>query len=76
MFYLFIDFVVDIEVQKWHGGHYMASGGNDGFKNMHVFRAYIFFSQSIAKMSITNENHLYYVFQEHSEVLPVNLILY
>lgn len=53
----------------------MVSGGNDGFKNMHVFRAYVFFSQSIAKMSITEEDHLYYVVQEQNELAPVNLIL-
>ncbi|VVC45023.1 Hypothetical protein CINCED_3A023091 [Cinara cedri] len=66
-----LDFIgVNVEVQRWHGGHYMVSGGNDGYKNMHVFRVYIFFSHCIGTMNTDGEDDLYYVFEEHNAFYP------
>lgn len=54
---------VNIEVQRWHGGHYMVSGGNDGLNGFNVLSVYLFFCQCFGKMSDTNKDDLHYVFE-------------
>lgn len=62
---------VSIEVQRWHGGHYMVSGGNDGLGHLNVINLYLFFSQCFGNMTNDNNEHLHYVFEERHTVEPV-----
>lgn len=64
-------FLVTIEVQRWHGGHYMVSGGNDGLDNLNVLSVYMFFSQCFGEMSDNNKDDLHYIFQVQNELGPV-----
>uniref|UniRef100_A0A2H8TJ70 uS12 prolyl 3-hydroxylase n=1 Tax=Melanaphis sacchari TaxID=742174 RepID=A0A2H8TJ70_9HEMI len=60
---------VNIEVQRWHGGHYMVSGGNDGVAGFDIFSVYFFFSQCFGDMSSADED-MHYVFEEKDTLLP------
>lgn len=62
---------MNIEVQRWHGGHYMVSGGNDGLDHSSVLSVYFFFSQSCGEMSDTIIDDLHYVIEEQSSLTPV-----
>jgi len=68
-------FSVNIEVQKWHGGHYMVSGGNDCLDGFNVLSVYLFFSQCFGKMSDDKSDDLHYVFEEKETLIPVNLYM-
>lgn len=61
---------VNIEVQRWHGGHYMVSGGNDGLAGFNVLSVYLFFSQCFGEMSDANKDDLHYVFEEKDTLTP------
>jgi len=61
---------VNIEVQRWHGGHYMVSGGNDGLGGFNVLSVYLFFSQCFGKMSDDKNDDLHYVFEEKETLIP------
>lgn len=67
---------MSIEVQRWHGGHYMVSGGNDGLDNLNVLSVYMFFSQCFGEMSDNNKDDLHYVFQVKNELGPVKYNIY
>lgn len=62
---------MNVEVQKWHGGHYMVSGGNDGLDHSNVLSVYLFFSQSFGEMSDDVNDDLHYVFEEQNLLIPV-----
>lgn len=61
-----------VEVQRWHGGHYMVSGGNDGFKGLNVLSVYLFFSQCFGTMTDDTED-LHYIFEERDTLVQVKL---
>ncbi|XP_050436203.1 prolyl 3-hydroxylase OGFOD1 isoform X2 [Adelges cooleyi] len=63
---------VSVEVQRWHGGHYMVSGGNDGVDHLNVLSVYLFFSQCFGQMSDNIKDDLHYVFEERHTLQPVN----
>lgn len=67
-FYVLI--LVNIEVQRWHGGHYMVSGGNDGLDRTNVLSVYLFFSQCFGEMTDVKDD-LHYVFEERDTLAPV-----
>lgn len=60
-------------MQRWHGGHYMVSGGNDSLGGFNVLSVYLFFSQCFGEMSDTNKDDLHYVFEEKDTLTPVNI---
>lgn len=60
-------------MQRWHGGHYMVSGGNDGLGGFNVLSVYFFFSQCFGEMSDANKDDLHYVFEEKDTLTPVNI---
>jgi len=62
-------------VQRWHGGHYMVSGGNDGLDGFNVLSVYLFFSQCFGKMSDANKDDLHYVFEIKNTLTPVNIYI-
>lgn len=62
--------LVTIEVQRWHGGHYMVSGGNEGLAGFNVLTVYLFFSHCFGEMT-DNKDDLHYVFEERDSVTPV-----
>lgn len=64
---------MNIEVQRWHGGHYMVSGGNNSV-NPSVLSVYLFFSQCFGKMMDDNKDDLHYVFEEQNTMVPVIII--
>lgn len=64
--------IVSIEVQRWHGGHYMLSGGNDGLGHLNVLTVYLFFSQCFGNMSENTKDDLHYVFEERDTLSAVN----
>ncbi|XP_029344824.1 uncharacterized protein LOC100575121 isoform X1 [Acyrthosiphon pisum] len=61
---------VNIEVQRWHGGHYMVSGGNDGLDGYNILSVYLFFSQCFGTMSNSNKDDLHYVFEVKNTLTP------
>lgn len=61
---------VNIEVQRWHGGHYMVSGGNDGLDGYNILSVYLFFSQCFGTMSDSNKDDLHYVFEVKNTLTP------
>ncbi|XP_022180958.1 prolyl 3-hydroxylase OGFOD1 isoform X2 [Myzus persicae] len=61
---------VNIEVQRWHGGHYLVSGGNYGLGGFNVLSVYLFFSKCFGKMSDTNKDDLHYVFELKNTSTP------
>lgn len=70
---MFCLFLVNIEVQRWHGGHYMVSGGNDGLDCCNVLSVYLFFSQCFGKMSEANKDDLHYVFEVKNTAVQVKI---
>lgn len=69
-------FSVSVEVQRWHGGHYMVSGGNDRLDGYNLLSVYIFFSQCFGQMSESVKEDLHYVFVERDTLTPVILFIY
>ncbi|CAI6367906.1 unnamed protein product [Macrosiphum euphorbiae] len=61
---------VNIEVQRWHGGHYMVSGGNDGLDGYNILSVYLFFSQCFGEMSDKEKDDLHYVFEVKNTLTP------
>jgi hypothetical protein len=68
-------FVVSIEVQRWHGGHYMVSGGNDGLHCLSVLSVYLFFSRCFGSMSENVKDDVHYVFEDRNTLAAVKYII-
>jgi len=62
---------VNIEVQRWHGGHYMVSGGNNTVDHLNILSVYLFFNKGLGKMSDDNEEDLHYIFADRHTALKV-----
>lgn len=62
---------MSIEVQKWHGGHYIVSGGNSGSGHLNVVNFYLFFSQYFGPETSDDYGNLHYVFEEKHNADPV-----
>lgn len=62
---------MSIEVQRWHGGHYMVSGGNDGLDRLNVLSVYLFFSRCFGSMSESVKDDVHYVFEERDTLAAV-----
>lgn len=57
---------MNTQVQKWQGGHYIVSGGNDGLNSFNVLSAYMFFTQCFEDVSDVGKDteDLHYMFEE------------
>jgi len=62
---------VNIEVQRWHGGHYMMPGGNNSVDHFNILSVYMFFNKSFRKITNDNREDMQYVFADPRTGLSV-----